>query len=48
MNINTSLQSKQEYFTLDSMMINEDSIDNYLDDPNLSISEMIEQVKCFF
>jgi len=45
MNINTSLRSNQEYFTLDSIMINEDSIDNYFEDLNFTVSEMIDQVK---
>jgi hypothetical protein len=45
MNINTSLRSNQEYFTFDSIMINEDSIDNYFEDLNFTVSEMIDQVK---
>ncbi len=45
MNLSTPLRSKQEYFPFDSIMITEDSIDAYLDNPNFDVLDMIEQVK---
>ncbi len=46
MNENSNLLSNQEHVTLvDSSIFIDDSIDEYLDDPTLSVSDMIEQVK---
>ncbi len=45
MNLSTPLRSKQEYFPFDSIMITEDPIDAYLDNPNFDVLDMIEQVK---
>jgi hypothetical protein len=44
MNVNSDYLSNQEYSRLDSLMLSEDSIDEYLENPDLSVSDMIEQV----
>jgi len=44
MNINSDYLSYQGYSRLNSSMFSEDSIDEYLENPNLSVMDMIEQV----
>jgi hypothetical protein len=48
MNVSFYISSNQEYFKTDLSMITDDSIDEYLEDPNLSVSDMINKVKRIF
>jgi hypothetical protein len=48
MDVSFYISSNQEYFTTDLSMITDDSVDEYLEDPNLSVSDMINKVKRIF
>jgi hypothetical protein len=45
MDVNFGHLPNQEHFILRSLIFDKDSIDHYLDDPNLSVLDMIKQVK---